>query len=316
MKKSKEIPFHLCYYHIRMVIIMSKQEFLHGSVLKLTREDTEKDIEQSFITMKENGLDTVVIWPSSFWWEEKKEGYPFNTGRKVLELAEEHGIKVIMELAGQLTVMEYIPDSLMKSEYMPTDENGNIIWGANSFGYLNYFHPEVNKLICENFTKTAIAYKDYPALIGYDVFNEAISRSFDKYTIEEFRKWLRDKYKTIDRLNDVWERTYSDFSQVDFQMWKWMSVMPEADYNIFLKWSMGKILTNWCNAIRKADTEHMLIADNISSMTQLPLFLQDFVRMRMNMSYSYSTILTKTSTPPSNPTYTQEISTSRKMMLP
>ena len=100
MKKSKEIPFHLCYYHIRMVIIMSKQEFLHGSVLKLTREDTEKDIEQSFITMKENGLDTVVIWPSSFWWEEKKEGYPFNTGRKVLELAEEPHLHFEMTVGG------------------------------------------------------------------------------------------------------------------------------------------------------------------------------------------------------------------------
>lgn len=245
---------------------MNKNDFLHGSVLKLTREDTENDIKNCFITMKENGLDTVVIWPSSFWWEEKKEGYPFNTGRKVLELAEAYGIKVIMELAGQLTIMEYIPDFLMKPEYLPTDENGQIIWGANSFGYLNYFHPEVNKLICENFTKTAMAYKDYPALIGYDVFNETISRSFDKYTIEEFRKWLRDKYKTIDKLNDVWERSYSDFSQVDYQMWKWMSVMPEADYNIFLKWSMGKILTHWCDAIRKADNEHMIVADNISSM--------------------------------------------------
>ena len=250
----------------RKVIHMSKYEFLHGSVLKLTREDTEKDIEQAFITMKEAGLDTVVVWPSSFYWEEKTDGYPFNTGRMVLNLAEKHGIKVIMELAGQLTVMEYIPDYLMKQEYLPTDEMGQIIWGANSFGYLNYFHPEVSEMICDNFTKTALAYKNYPALIGYDVFNEAISRSFDKYTIEEFRKWLKAKYKTIDRLNDVWERSYSDFSQVDYQMWKWMSIMPEADYNIFLKWSMGKILTTWCDAVRKADDKHMLIADNISSM--------------------------------------------------
>ena len=56
-----------------MGVIMEKQTFLYGSVIKLGREDTLSDIENNFIQMKESGLDTVVVWPSSFWWEEKKE---------------------------------------------------------------------------------------------------------------------------------------------------------------------------------------------------------------------------------------------------
>ncbi len=241
-------------------------EFLHGSVFKITREDTLADIENNFVQMKDAGLDTAVIWPSSFWWEEKKEGYPFNTGRELLKLAQKHEIKIIMELAGQLSTLEYIPDFLMKEEYYATDEDGNIIWGQPSFGFLNYFHPEVNKLICDHFAKTAEAYKDYPALIAYDIFNETFFRSFDEYTMEEFRKWLKEKYGSIEKLNKVWERTYSDFSQVDYQCWKWLSIMPEADYAAFRKAAIPRFLKNWCEAVRKVDNKHYLIADNIASM--------------------------------------------------
>ena len=243
-----------------------KRNFLHGAVIKLTREDTPKTIEQNFKQMKEAGFDTVVVWPAAFWWEEKKEGYPFNTGKTVLALAQKIGLGVIMELAGQLPMMEYIPDFQMKDEYYAVDENLHKRLTPSSFGYLNYFHPEVNALICEHYEKAALAYREYPSLIGYDVFNETMFFSFDEYTMEEFRIWLHKKYGSIDKLNDVWERTYSDFSQVSYAPWMWMSVMPMADIAAFRKEATGIYLKKWCDAIRRVDSEHPLIADNIGSM--------------------------------------------------
>ena len=243
-----------------------KRTFLHGSVIKLTREDTPETIEQNFLQMKEAGLDTVVIWPAAFWWEEKKEGYPFNTGKIILELAEKIGLGIIMELAGQLPMMEYIPDFQMKDEYYAVDENGNKKLVPSSFGYLNYFHPEVNALICDHYKRAALAYRDYSSLIGYDVFNETMFFSHDKYTMEVFREWLRKKYETIDKLNDVWERTYTDFAQVSYAPWMWMSIMPAADIAAFRKEATGIYLANWCEAIREIDKKHPLIADNIGSM--------------------------------------------------
>ena len=215
------------------------KEFLYGAVLKLTREDTSETIENNFIQMRESGLDTVVIWPAVYWWEEKREGYPFNTGREVLRIAERHGLRVIMELAGQLPMMEAVPDFLMKDEYYCTDENGHKALGYNSFGWLNYLHPEVNEIICKSFADTARAYKDFSALVAYDVFNETAFSSYDGYTLGYFRKWLKDKYGSIDRLNAVWERSYTDFEQVSFAPWIWMSVMPAADFGAFRKASRG-----------------------------------------------------------------------------
>lgn len=249
---------------------MDKNEFLYGAVLKITRQDTPDDIRRNFKQMKENGLNTVVIWPATFWWEEKKEGYPFNTGRTILSLAQECDIKVIMELAGQLTVCEYIPDFQMKDEYYPMDVNGQRIYGMQSFGYLNYFHPEVDSLIRRHFAKVAEAYKDYDALYAYDIFNETLAGSYDEYTMEQFRIWLQNKYQTIDKLNAVWERTYTDFSQVSYSPWKWMSIMPEADFTLFQRTITPTILKRWGDTIKSIDPLHPLIADNVGSMVASP----------------------------------------------
>ena len=242
---------------------MKNNSFNYGSVLKVTRYDTMEDIERNFSLMHDCGMDTVVIWPASFWWEEKKEGYPFNTGKEILKIAEKYDIKVIMELAGQHTSFEYMPDFMLKKEYHPVDQYGHREIGQDSFGFMNYFHPEVNEIICQHYKNAAAAYKEYPALIGYDVFNETMFRSFDKYTMEEFRTWLKEKYGTIEKLNEVWDRTYSQWSQIEYEEWKWMSIMPVADFGAFKNASIGRFMRNWCDAIRSVDTEHFLIADNI-----------------------------------------------------
>lgn len=241
------------------------EEFLYGSVLKVSRDDTLESIERCFAMMRESGQDTVVIWPAFFWWEEKTEDYPFRTGKEILNLAEKQGLKVIMELAGQLTVCEYIPDFMMKEEYFARDKWGAIEEGQDSFGFLSYFHPEVNELICKHFAMAAKAYKDMPALIGYDIFNETMFRSYDDWTLKEFRLWLKEKYGSIEKLNSVWDRTYSDWSQIHFETWMWLSIMPRADHAAFKKASIARFMKKWAQAVRDVDREHFLIADNIHS---------------------------------------------------
>ena len=237
--------------------------FNYGSVFKITREDSLTSIENNLLQMKQSGFNTVVVWPACFWWEERGPDYPFATGKRVLELAEKHSLKIVMELAGQLTSMEYAPDFLMKDEYYAIDENGHREYGQNSFGFLNYYHPEVKELVLKHFKAAAEAYKDFPALLSYDIFNETMFRSFDEYTLNEFQNWLKNKYGTIEKLNSVWEHTYTDFSQISFEKWKWMSIMPVADYNAFRRESVGIIVKEWYNAVRSVDKNHPIMADNV-----------------------------------------------------
>lgn len=48
-----------------------------------------------------------------------------------------------------------------------------------------------------------------------------------------------------------------------------LSIMPKADYFAFRKAAVGIILDDWCRCNRKADSTHMLIADNIHSQVSL-----------------------------------------------
>ncbi len=92
-------------------------------------------------------------------------------------------------------------------------------------------------------------------------------RSYDEFTMIKFREWLLNKYETIENLNIAWERTYSDWSQITVQTWKWASLLPETDYYEFSKYILAKIVKKWSDAIKGIDNAHCTIADNIHSMS-------------------------------------------------
>jgi len=241
--------------------------FPYGAVLKVQREFTLEDIKKKLNDMKQCGMNFVVIWPAHFWWENKANAnYPFQTGIEILKHAEQIEMKVIMELAGQITALEYAPDFLMKEEYYAKKANGTVDNDKFIFDYLNYNHPEVKQLIKQHYTAAAQAYKGYKALYGYDILNETMFTSYDRYTLQLFRNWLEEKYGTIQRLNEVWDRTYYGWQQIEFTYWLWASVMAFVDWEQFRKANMGMILSEWKGYMKSVDPDCLTIADNINSM--------------------------------------------------
>lgn len=168
-----------------------------------------------------------------------------------------------MELAGQITALEYAPDFVMKDEYYCVDRKGNRDECSQGYGYLNFNHPEVRELFTRQYGEIAREYKDFPALKGYDIWNETQFTSFDEYTLERFRGWLREKYHTLDALNASWDRAYRDWSEVRFTQWTWSSVMTFVDYQQFHKANIGMILRDMRAAIEAVDSGHEILADNI-----------------------------------------------------
>lgn len=238
-----------------------------GTVYKIQREYSLADIRETLTKIRDNGMKTVVIWPAVFWWEDsQKPGYPYNTGRAILDYAQELGLKIIMETAGQIPMLEYAPDFVMKDEYLPVTIEGLPRNHLGSYGFLNYFHPEVAALVERQLAGVCGAYRDHPALYGYDIFNETMFESYDRYTLERFRQWLQKKYGTIERLNEVWDRVYYDWSQVEFTRWIWASVMPVADLLEFQKDAVGMQLAQWRDIVHREDPNHPAIADNLYSM--------------------------------------------------
>src|SRR5947199_235176 len=92
---------------------------------------------------------------------------------------------------------------------------------------------------CDLAGSVLVGDKGDPALYGYVILNETMFTSYDRYTLQLFRAWLEAKYSTIERLNDVWDRAYRDWNQIEFTYWLWASVMPFVDWQQFRKANMG-----------------------------------------------------------------------------
>ncbi|MGG1553765.1 beta-galactosidase [Paenibacillus ferrarius] len=241
--------------------------FPYGAVFKVQRDHSREHIRNQLQAMKQSGMNTAVIWPAVYWWEDSSlPHYPYNTGHYILQVAEEIGLQIIMELSGQITSLEYAPDYAMKEEFYAVKYDGTYTNDYLYFGYLNYNHPELRAMIVEQFAETARQYKGYASLYGYDIWNETMFESYDVHTLRRYRKWLEDKYGTIDALNDVWDRVYRSFDDIHFNRWMWASVMPVVDYHRFHKEVVGMFLQEWYQAVKAVDPEHPIIADNIHSM--------------------------------------------------
>ncbi len=239
------------------------ETFAHGAVLKVEREHSRAELRAMLQAMHDAGLRTVVVWPAVYWWEPQSDHYPYQTGRCLLEDAEEIGMQVIMELAGQITALEYAPDFRMEEDYFCIDRKGNYDEGGLGYGYLNFNHPRVKDLICRQYREIAREYRDFPALKGYDLWNETQFTSFDRYTLELFRNWLQEKYGDLSRLNDSWDRAYQNWEEIRFTQWMWASVMAFVDYQEFHKDNIGRILRYMREAVESADCTHEIYADNI-----------------------------------------------------
>ena len=248
------------------------KEFRFGAVLKVQREYSREKLYSMLDSIKLTGMNTVVVWPAVYWWDDPSEPeYPFRTGLDILTYAEKIGLKIVMELAGQIPCLEYAPDFKFKEEYYALNRDGSRNCSGDMYGYYNFNHPELRRLVEETYRQIAEHYRDCPALFGYDIWNETMFTSFDGYTREIFQNWLKDKYGTVEALNDSWDRSFTDFSQADFSPWLWASVMPKVDYEEFHKDNVGMILDYMREAIRAVDTVHPVIADNIFSELMLDM---------------------------------------------
>jgi len=68
--------------------------------------------------------------------------------------------------------------------------------------------------------KLAERYADHPAVIGWHISNEYGGECHCNYCQDAFRGWLKNKYVTLDALNDAWwttfwSHTYTSWSQVE-----------------------------------------------------------------------------------------------------
>ncbi len=237
-----------------------------GAVYLIEQGVTPARQERDLTNMARAGMNLVVLWPPVSRWDAPDGvGLAFDSVDRVMDICGRLGLRAVLELEGQNQAMQFAPDYLFEPDMMPRTSIKSQHW-------LNYYHPKVDALILEYCRAIAGHFKDHPALWGYDLFNEVEFHSTDPYTVAAFRQWLVEKYGDIRKLNHVWGRFYESFDQIRMDTLahvysQWSSLQPVLDFEDFRADSIVHFIKRWGNAVREVDPNHVLIADNLWSMT-------------------------------------------------
>ena len=163
------------------------------------------------------GIDTLTV--GVFSWsltQPAEDTYDFTVLDRVLDRAAAEGRQVCLA-----TGTAALPPWLAKKypEVNRTDFEGR----RHRHGQRHNFcpsSPAYRRLATAMAARLAERYADHPALLAWHINNEYGGVCYCELCADAFRDWLRDKYVTLDALNDAWWTTfwshrYTDFAEIE-----------------------------------------------------------------------------------------------------
>ena len=221
------------------------------------KEIWRKDVRQ----IKALGFNTVRAWIDWASGEPVKGQYDFETLDVLLELAEEEGLKLVLQVymdSAPQWVGEQFPDSLFVSS------NGQAIRPESSPGYCRD-HAGVRTADNAFYAALAVRARRSPAFLGWDLWSEPhvinwanptwISNPefcFCPHTIRRFRGWLQAKYGSLEKLNEAWYRRFSNWDQVEpSRMSTILSYTDYIDWKTFIADKLGEDLRDRYQAVKQ-----------------------------------------------------------------
>jgi beta-galactosidase len=169
--------------------------------------------------MKKAGVNLVSVGIFGWGVLERNEGeFDFGWLDKIMDILHDHGVGVNLATATAST-----PAWLTKKypESVAIDKNG-VPYSFGSRQHYSPNSPDYIRLIQVLVRKLAERYKNHPALKMWHINNEYachLSECYSEHTTVAFRKWLKERYETIEELNarwgtNFWSQRYNDFEEI------------------------------------------------------------------------------------------------------
>lgn len=193
-------------------------------------EILEKDIEY----LKEAKINTVTIGMFSWAALEPEEGnYQLEWLEDRINRLYENGISVILATPSGARP-KWLADRYQ--EVLRVREDGVLYKFGGRHNHC-YTSPIYRKKVREINRQLAKRFGNHKAVILWHISNEYGGECHCKQCQKAFQIWLKDKYKTIDKLNECWNttfwsHTYQDFSQVESPS----SIGENAIHGLNLDW--------------------------------------------------------------------------------
>ncbi|MGP3962474.1 beta-galactosidase [Nonomuraea sp. 3N208] len=179
----------------------------------------EETWEQDVALMREAGVNRVSVGIFSWSMLEPAEGvFDFDWFDRVMDLLAANGIQA------NLATPTASPPPWFSDAYpeaLPVDADGRRLYHGSRQGFCpsSPIYREKALRIAE---QVALRYRDHPALALWHVHNEYgchNARCYCDTSAAAFRAWLRNRYASLDELNDAWgtafwSQRYSDWAQI------------------------------------------------------------------------------------------------------
>jgi beta-galactosidase len=188
-------------------------------------EDWERDLKM----MADAGMNTVKFWACWSWMNPEEGRYDFADLDRLMEIASGAGLKVVLNVILE-DAPYWLEQKVPEARYADA-ENRTIRLGAamntpgGGWPGLCFDNEPVMTTGLAFLAAMVERYKDHPALLSWDVWNEPHLEPASYFpdrlycycdaSVSAFRGWLKERYGSLDALNDRWARRFSDWNQVE-----------------------------------------------------------------------------------------------------
>ncbi|MDE7360232.1 MAG: beta-galactosidase [Lachnospiraceae bacterium] len=174
----------------------------------------EETWEEDMRLLKLAHIDIVTL--NVFSWaslQSDDDVYHFEKLDKIMELVKQHGLKVCLATstgAHPAWMARKHPDILrVEANGMKRKFGSRHNSCPNSPAYRKYAAALASKL--------AERYGKYENLVAWHISNEYGGECYCENCEKKFREWLKEKYKTIDEVNRVWDTAFWGHTFYDFE---------------------------------------------------------------------------------------------------
>ena len=229
--------------------------------------NSERAWKEDLLKIKHLGFNTVRTWVEWNAGEPREGEYHLENLDLLLQLANEVGLKVIVQVYVD-SAPEWVGSKYPDGHYAAQD--GQPIPSQAAPGYC-FDHPGVRKAILAFYQEVARHVDKSTAFYAWDLWSEPAALNWARIgyksepmfcycpsSIARFRTWLKQKYGTLDHVNEAWHRTFNDWNQVDPPRFGTILTYTDfMDWRIYYGYKLAEDLKMRNDAVKSIDPAHL-----------------------------------------------------------
>jgi beta-galactosidase GanA len=236
-------------------------------MLEKITPDSARLWKDDLLKIKQLGFNTVRTWVEWNVGEPRQGEYHLENLDLLLKLANEVGLRVIVQVYVD-SAPEWVGKKFPDGHY--TAQDGQPIPSQAAPGYC-IDHRGVRQAILSFYQAVAQHTQQSSAFYGWDLWSEPAALNWARIgyksepmfcycpsSIERFRIWLKAKYGTIEKLNEAWHRTFSEWSEVEPPRYGTILTYTDfMDWRIYYGYKLAEDLKLRNDAVKAVDPLHV-----------------------------------------------------------